>query len=54
MVDANMDKGVRLMPANEKNTDYKPIEVTVENDFLIRVGFFKFEEEDAKEFTSSS
>ena len=29
------DKGVRLMPANEKNTAYKPIEVTAENDFLI-------------------
>lgn len=29
------DKGVRLMPANEKNTAYKPIEITAENDFLI-------------------
>ena len=29
------DKGVRLMPAKEKNTAYKPIEVTAENDFLI-------------------
>ncbi len=27
--------GVRLMPANEKNTAYKPIEVTAENDFII-------------------
>ena len=26
---------VRLMPANENNTVYRPIEVTVENDFLI-------------------
>ena len=25
----------RLMPANEKNTTYKPIEVTPENNFLI-------------------
>lgn len=29
------DKGVRVMPANEKNTAYKPIEITAENDFLI-------------------
>ncbi len=26
---------VRLMPANEQNTAYKPIEVTADNDFLI-------------------
>ena len=26
---------VRLMPANEQNTVYKPIEVTPDNDFLI-------------------
>ena len=26
---------VRLMPANELNTSYKPIEVTAENDFII-------------------
>ncbi|MBQ8365619.1 MAG: translesion error-prone DNA polymerase V autoproteolytic subunit [Bacteroidaceae bacterium] len=26
---------VRLMPANEQNTAYKPIEVTPDNDFLI-------------------
>ena len=29
------DKGIRLMPANENNTTYKPIEVTAENDFVI-------------------
>jgi DNA polymerase V len=29
------DKGVRLMPANESNTTYKPIEITPENDFII-------------------
>ena len=29
------DKGVRLMPANEDNTTYKPIEVTPENNFVI-------------------
>ncbi|MBQ5704552.1 MAG: translesion error-prone DNA polymerase V autoproteolytic subunit [Alistipes sp.] len=29
------DKGVRLMPANENNTAYKPIEITPENNFLI-------------------
>ena len=29
------DKGVRLMPANENNTAYKPIEVTPENNFVI-------------------
>lgn len=29
------DKGVRLMPMNEKNTRYKPIEVTADNDFVI-------------------
>jgi DNA polymerase V len=29
------DKGVRLMPANESNTTYKPIEITSENNFLI-------------------
>jgi DNA polymerase V len=26
---------VRLMPANEQNTAYKPIEVTAENNFMI-------------------
>ncbi len=26
---------VRLMPANEKNTAYKPIEVTAENNFMV-------------------
>ena len=26
---------VRLMPANEKNTKYKPIEVTEENNFIV-------------------
>ena len=29
------DKGVRLMPANENKTVYKPIEITSENHFLI-------------------
>lgn len=29
------DNGVRLMPANELKTNYKPIEVTAENNFLI-------------------
>ena len=29
------DKGVRLMPANENNTAYKPIDVTPENNFVI-------------------
>lgn len=29
------DKGVRLMPANENNTAYKPLEITPENNFLI-------------------
>lgn len=29
------DNRVRLMPANELNTSYKPIEVTAENDFII-------------------
>ncbi len=29
------DKGVRLMPANENNTAYQPIEITAENDFTI-------------------
>ena len=29
------DKGVRLMPANENNTTYKPIEITPENNFII-------------------
>ena len=29
------DKRVRLMPANERNTAYKPIEITSENNFLI-------------------
>lgn len=29
------DNKVRLMPANENNKAYKPIEVTAENDFLI-------------------
>lgn len=28
-------KGVRLMPANESKTTYKPIEVTPENNFVI-------------------
>ena len=28
-------EGARLMPANENNTAYKPIEVTHENDFVI-------------------
>ena len=27
--------GVRLMPANEQNVAYKPIEVTAENNFMI-------------------
>ena len=26
---------VRLMPANEKNTKYRPIEVSAENDFMV-------------------
>lgn len=26
---------VRLLPANEKNTRYKPIEVTLENNFMV-------------------
>lgn len=30
-----LDGKVRLMPANELNTKYKPIEVTSENQFLI-------------------
>lgn len=29
------DKKVRLVPANENNTAYRPIEVTSENDFII-------------------
>ena len=29
------DRGVRLMPANENNTTYKPIEITPENNFVI-------------------
>jgi DNA polymerase V len=29
------DKGVRLMPANENNTAYKPLEITPDNNFLI-------------------
>ena len=27
--------GIRLMPANEMNTSYKPIEITPENNFII-------------------
>lgn len=30
-----MDGRVRLMPANELNTKYKPIEVTEENSFMV-------------------
>jgi DNA polymerase V len=29
------DKSIRLMPANENNKSYKPIEVAPENNFLI-------------------
>ena len=29
------DKSVRLMPTNENNTSYKPIEITPDNNFLI-------------------
>ena len=29
------DNGVRLMPANENNTAYKPIEITPDNNFVI-------------------
>ena len=29
------DRGVRLMPANENNTAYKPREITPDNNFLI-------------------
>ena len=29
------DGSVRLMPANEQNTKYKPIEVTEENNFIV-------------------
>ena len=29
------DNYARLMPANEKNTTYKPIEVTTDNNFII-------------------
>ena len=29
------DNCARLMPANEKNTTYKPIEVTTDNNFII-------------------
>ena len=35
MGDKMGDKMVRLMPANELNTAYKPIEVTPDNEFLI-------------------
>ena len=30
-----LDGRVRLMPANEQNTKYKPIEVTEENSFMV-------------------
>ena len=30
-----LDGKVRLMPANEQDKSYKPIEVTQENEFLI-------------------
>ena len=30
-----LDNGIRLMPANELNTAYKPIEITPENNFVI-------------------
>jgi DNA polymerase V len=30
-----LDGRVRLMPANENNSSYKPIEVTAENNFII-------------------
>ena len=29
------DKGVRLMPANEHNTKYQPIDITVDNQFIV-------------------
>ncbi|MBQ5922530.1 MAG: translesion error-prone DNA polymerase V autoproteolytic subunit [Alistipes sp.] len=29
------DRGVRLMPANENNTAYKPLEITPDNNFLV-------------------
>ena len=29
------DGGVRLMPANQNNPSYRPIEVTAENDFMV-------------------
>lgn len=29
------DQSVRLMPANENNTKYRPIEVTAENSFMV-------------------
>ena len=29
------ERGIRLMPANEMNTAYKPIEITPENNFII-------------------
>ena len=29
------DKGIRLMPANENNTSYRPIEVSPDNQFII-------------------
>lgn len=29
------EKSVRLMPANENNTMYKPIEITADNNFII-------------------
>ena len=29
------DRGVRLMPANENNTAYKPLEIAPDNNFLI-------------------
>ncbi len=30
-----LDNGIRLMPANESKTTYKPIEITPENNFVI-------------------
>ena len=30
-----LDNGIRLMPANESKTTYKPIEITPENNFII-------------------
>ena len=29
------DKGVRLMPANEHNAKYQPIDITVDNQFIV-------------------